>query len=104
MNERCYRLANHSGHSGTVDARGGNTRDALITRGFTLVAEIDCLHGTITSQADPEYVAQGERERAAWDELEPMEQRQLRRMVGPTLVEPPGWTIPWGVAQQKAAD
>ena len=98
----CYKLIDHRGEPEW--AMNDVARDAFIARGYQLVAEIDCTSGTITSQADPEYVAQGDRERAAWDELEPMEQRQLRRMVGPVLVEPPGWTVPWGLAQSKASD
>jgi hypothetical protein len=91
--ERCYRLA-HQRES--VEVRGDAARDALIAHGYSLVSAIDCLTGSITAQADPEYVTQGEREWAAFEALPEDEKRALRRKVGGVQVEMAGQSIPWG--------
>jgi hypothetical protein len=98
IKERCYRLADRRE---TVEVRGDAARDALVAHGYGLVAEIDCTTGTVTVQADPEYVEQGERERAAFDELDEAEKRQLRRQVGGVLIEQPGQLTSWGAAKAK---
>ena len=90
--ERCYRLADHSD---MVEDRGDAARDALVAHGYGLVSEIDCTTGTITAQADPEFVAQGEQEYAAFDALEPAEKRELQRRVGGVQVEMAGQSVPW---------
>ena len=91
--ERCYRLANERE---AVEVRSEAAKELLIAQGFAVIAAIDCVSGGITVQADPEYVAQGERERAAFEALPEEEQRALRRQVGGVQVEMAGQSVPWG--------
>ena len=90
--ERCYRLAHQTE---SVEVRGDAARDALIAHGYGLVSAIDCVTGSMTAQADPEYVAQGERERTAFESLPEDEKRALRRQVGGVQVEMAGQSVPW---------
>src|SRR6476620_216434 len=94
MTERCFRMADHLT---VVDVQGEAAKDAVVAHGYGLLAEIDCGTGTITAQADPGYVAQGEREAALLDELEPAEVRQLRRQIGSAQLASltPAAVVPW---------
>jgi hypothetical protein len=78
MTERCYRLADKE----TVEVRGDAARDALLARGYRVVAPINCRTGTITAQADESEVARARREQQEFESLPEDERRQLRRQVG----------------------
>ena len=91
--ERCYRLADFED---TIDCRGEASRDALVRLGYGVVAEIDCDSGTITSGADEDEIARGEKGRAEFDALPPEEQRALRRAVGGVSISRSTPDVGWG--------
>lgn len=93
MTELCYRVANHEE---TVDVQGEAARDAMVRLGYGLVSEVSCQSGTITTGADPEDVARGEREHEFAASLPEEELRQLRRQVGTVIIQEPGQLAPWG--------
>jgi hypothetical protein len=101
MTERCYLLANDRE---TAYATGEEARTALVALGYGLVAEVDCGSGTITSQANPEYVAQGDAERELFDSLPEAEKHTRQRLVGGVQIEEAGQHVPWGTLKAKAPD
>jgi hypothetical protein len=67
----------------------------MIHLGYGLVSEISCSNGTVTAQADPEFVAQGKAERDVFALLPDDEKRALRRQVGGVVIEQSGQSVPW---------
>ena len=89
--EQCWRLTDDKEHVDTCDAVA---RDALVRMGWSLVAAISET-GTITAQADEQYIDQGEYERDLFASLPEEEQRALRRQTGSVVLEQAGQSVPW---------